>query len=190
MEAKFDGFFSTVTRLLEETEVKSEQFAKIQNQIEDHKNQLKICQKVDVKDFNSKCLDEKLKYLLICKISEKISDYYQKLSDISSSFEQSSDLLAKKLEKIIEVQVTYDSQYAQFLTYTAEICEIFKQFSLKFEYLIDYPIKNDDNEGDVEEDIDESDYIFKHMKSLHSEKPLDRLTPDFRSDHKETIECK
>jgi len=183
MEAKIDGFFQTVIRYLDEQERISKTCIKLQAQIEDHKSQCQMIENVNPVEFQLDSINERLKILLLKKLTDKINDYWQMLEENVSWFHEKSELLSKKLEKCLESDQIKNQnlEHGEYITWMSQICSIIEKQDLKVQCMIfkNGAKKSIEKEGDQEEIIeDESDYIFQHSKK-ESQKP----DQSFNMDH-------
>lgn len=181
MEAKIEGFFQTVIRYLDEQERISNTCCRLQAQIEDHKSQYQMIETVNPTDFELDSMNERLKMLVLKKLSDRISDFWQTLEENVSWFDEKSQLLNKKLEKCLESdQIKNQSlEQGEYITWMAQICSIIDKQALKVQYMILHGTKKSvENKEDQEEIIeDESDYIFQHSK-----KESQKTTQSFNMD--------
>ena len=162
-------------RLLSEFEAKSEHLECLQNQIQDHEKQFKMCQSVNPKDFALESINGKLKLLILRKLNDKICDLKEKMSENVQFFKQNSQLLSHKLEKCL----ASDIEDGEMVTFMAEICTKISEFAFKTQFLLE-------NSKVTEDEMDESDAIFKHDLSTSKKKLSYKMDPK----DLETIQCK
>ena len=161
MDVKLHGFYSTVIRLLEEYPTQFEKCVEYREKIRDHENQLEICEKVSVEDFNCESIiSPQIKAKMLQKLTDKITDFYDKMASIiDGQFKANSELLKTKLEKcsVLGIQATAENlALAQFYTWAEEISDIFEKHALKCQFLL----QNEHRLQSEENSNNESDLIF------------------------------
>ena len=159
MEAKIQGIFQTISRLLPELEKRTELCTKLRNQIEDHHKQLEICQRVSITDLNIECINEEFKRLLILKLQDKCDQLNADLQEQVSWFQANSDLIQTKLQKCFEQNLRPDNEenikMCQQLTKASEISHLLKNHAQKCKYLSLQKPESEKSEGDGDDNIDE-----------------------------------
>lgn len=149
METKIKGFFQTVIRYLDEHERISNTCCRLQAQIEDHKSQYQMIEIMNPTDFQLDSINERLKILVLKKLSDKISDLWQTLEENVSWFHEKSRLLNKKLEKCLESDEikSQSLEHGEYITWMSLICSIVEKQALKAQYLILQGTKKIHSEG-------------------------------------------
>ena len=156
MEAKIQGIFQTISRILLEYEKRTELCTKLKNQIEDHNKQLQICQSINIEDLNINYITEETKILLLNKLEDKLNNLHSDLEAQIQWFESNCDLVQNKLKKCFEQNISPNSEenikFCQQMTQVSEISHLLNNHAQKCKYLVD---QNSNEEDVTEENIDE-----------------------------------
>jgi len=154
MEAKIQGIFQTISRILLEYQKRTELCTKLKNQIEDHNKQLQICQSINIEDLNINYITEETKILLLKKLEDKLNNLHTDLESQIQWFESNCELVQNKLKKCFDQNISPNSEenikICQQMTQISEISHLLNNHAQKCKYLVDQN-SNEEIEGNIDE---------------------------------------